>query len=478
MKIQSLPFALAALALATVAGRPLQASTGGWSVYETSKEGDHRLTEITPHPEGSAGAAVAIECLPGERYQTMDGFGGALTESSGWVLSHLTAEKRAKVLSSYYDPTEGLGYVLARTHINSCDFSLGIWSLDPVQGDTALQHFSLDPMRRWVLPLIHEAQAAAGPSNFHLLASPWSPPSWMKTNGRMTNGGSLKPEYRQAWADYMVRFVQEMRDVEHVPVWALTVQNEPDATQTWESCIYSAAEERDFVRDHLGPTLWAAGLKDVRLCVIDHNRDMFDKWTKTIYSDSNASQYVWGSAMHWYVSEDYAAGSRAHAAFPQKGILFTEGCCDRGEETGPWSIGRWEHGERYAHSMINDFRNWVCGWIDWNIVLDQQGGPNHVGNFCDAPVIVDTETGDVHYQSSYYYIGHFSRFIRPGAVRIGSTGGPAGIESVAFQNPDGSIAVVVLNTSSSSAGFSVGIGSDVLASSIPAHAIQTYVRGR
>ena len=145
------------------------------------------------------------------------------------------------------------------------------------------------------------------------------------------------------------------------------------------------------------------------------------------------------------------------------------------EENGKWDLGKWDHGERYAHSMINDFRNWVCGWIDWNIVLDQGGGPNHVGNFCDAPVIVNTETGEVRYENSFYYIGHFSRFVHPGAARIESHGGPAGLESVAFANPDGGLAVVVLNTSGRPSAFQLQVGGTARPCSIPAHAIQTYV---
>jgi len=467
----------AALVLAVPACVP--GADGAWTVFETARANGHRLSEVaSPVADpGGASAAGAITCEPGQPFQAMEGFGGALTESSAWVLDQLPADRRAEVLRRYYDPKEGIGYTLARTHINSCDFSLGTWVLDPVAGDTALRHFSLDPMRRWVLPLIHEAQSIAGPSHFHLLASPWSPPAWMKTNGRMTFGGSLRPEYRQAWADYMVRFIQDMDSREHIAVWALTVQNEPEATQTWESCIYTAAEERDFVRDHLGPALAAAGLADVHLCILDHNRDLMDKWTKTIYSDLAAAPFVWGTAIHWYVSEDFAASSRAHAAFPGKPTLFTEGCNDRGEAKGKFDIGMWEHGERYAHNMVNDFRNWVCGWIDWNIALDQAGGPNHVGNFCDAPVIVDTETGEVTYTPAFYYIGQFSRFVHPGARRIGSHGGPAGLESVAFSNPGGGLAVVVLNTSASPVEFHLSDGGAPVACHIPTRAIQTYVKG-
>ena len=472
------------IALSILLSAPFRAASAGasWAVYETARDNGRRMERLAdaplPPPPATGGAGSTIACDPARTFQSIDGFGGALTESSAWVLAQLPADRRVAVVREYYDPKSGLGYTLARTHVNSCDFSLGSWSLDATAGDTALARFSLDPMRKWVLPLIHEARKAAGAGNFHLLASPWSPPSWMKTNGRMTDGGSLRPEYRQAWADYFVRFVRDMESQERIPVWGVTVQNEPAAVQTWESCIFTAAEERDFVRDQLGPALAKAGLSSVRLCVLDHNRDMMDEWTRTIYGDPAAARFVWGTAMHWYVSDDYAAPARAHDAFPEKPTLFTEGCCDRAMEKGKWTLGRWEHGERYAHSMINDFRNWVCGWIDWNIVLDQTGGPNHVGNFCDAPVIVDTETGEVRHQSSFYYIGQFSRFVHPGARRIESHGGPAGIESIAFANPGGGIAVIVLNTAESPVDFQLAADGEARPCSIPAHAIQTYVRER
>ncbi len=449
------------------------AADPSWSVFESSRDNGHLLSDVSGVATGAAGLTPAqtISIDVGKQFQEVEGFGGALTESSAWVLAQLPAEKRSEVLRRYYDPKEGIGYTLARTHINSCDFSLGFWSLDPVKGDVGLEHFSLDPMRRWVLPLIHEAQATAGAANFHLLASPWSPPSWMKTNGQMNHGGKLLPAYRDAWARYFVRFITEMDRKEHVPVWAITVQNEPAADQTWESCLFTAAEERDFVRDNLGPALAKAGMGGVRLCILDHNRDLIDEWTKTIYGDATASKYVWGTAVHWYVSNDFSAESRAHENFPGKPILFTEGCWESGSE-----MGKWEHGERYAHNIINDFRNWVSGWIDWNIVLDKTGGPNHVGNFCDAPVIVDTETGSIRYGASYYCIGHFSRFVHPGARRIESHGGPQAIESVAFENPDGSLAVIVLNATESAVDFLLAGSGEARVCSSPAHSIQTYLK--
>lgn len=443
-------------------------SSSRWTVTETARDNGHRLALIaTPAISGSAAGALTI--FPEQRFQQIEGFGGALTESSAWVLAQISDGKRAEVLHRYYDPKDGLGYTLARTHINSCDFSLNMWALDETPGDYDLLNFSLAPMRRWLLPLLHDANNEAG-GKLQILASPWSPPSWMKTNNRMDDGGSLRSEYAAAWARYYVKFVQAMA-AEKLPIWALTVQNEPEAKQVWESCLYSPEQERDFVRDHLGPELEKAGLTNVKLLAHDHNRDILEKHAAAVFGDPNSAKYLWGAALHWYVSNDFAASSRVHAQFPDKPVLFTEGCWE-----GGGAIGSWAHGEGYARNMIGDFRNWVCGYIDWNIVLDQRGGPNHVGNFCDAPVIVDTVTKEVRYGPSFYYIGQFSRFVKPGAHRIASTGGPAELQSVAFLNPDGSLVTVVLNEGNAPVNFTLSTGSEALTCSVPAHAIQTYHR--
>jgi glucosylceramidase len=447
-----------------------------WSVFETARDNGHRLSPVSVPALANATVATAPTTLtlqPAEKFQEMIGFGGALTESSAWVLAQLTPENRAAVIRRYYDPQEGIGYTLARTHLNSCDFSLSMWSLDETSGDYDLHDFTLAPMRKWVLPLLQDANRIAGKDNFRLLVSPWSPPYWMKTNFRMDDGGSLRGSYRAPWANFYVKFLQAMRDEEHLPVWGLTVQNEPEAHQTWDSCLYTPEEERDFVRDHLGPALEHAGFSSVKLIGWDHNRDRIEARAAALYSDPAVAKYFWGLGVHWYVSDDFAASARVHAAYPDKHVLFTEGCFEGGD-----GLGSWSHGEGYAHQMIGDFKHWVCGFIDWNIVLDQRGGPNHVGNFCDAPVLVDTNTKVVSYHASFYYIAHFSKFVRPGAHRVGSTGGPTGLESIAFENPDGSLVTVVVNATDLAAPFQLNAGGETLACTIPAHGIQTYVRAR
>ena len=459
----------------------LSAAPRSWSVIETARDNGHRLSAVSaPLPDDGqdksrAGSSQqrepnrALTIDPARKFQEMVGFGGALTESSAWVLAQLPADKRAEVLRRYYDPKDGIGYTLARTHINSCDFSLNMWALDETPGDYDLHDFTLAPMRKWTLPLIHDAIKASG-NNLRLMASPWSPPAWMKTNNRMDDGGSLRGEYAPAWANYFVKFVQQMKAEEKIDVWALTVQNEPQAKQVWESCLYTPEQERDFVKKHLGPALAGAGLSGVKLLALDHNRDILEAHADASLGDPESAKYLWGMGLHWYVSKDFAASSRTHAKYPDKVILFTEGCFEGGK-----AIGSWEHGEGYAHEMIGDIRNWVNGYIDWNIVLDQRGGPNHVGNFCDAPVIVDTNTKEVRYGPSFFYIGHFSKYVKPGAHRIASDGGPAALESAAFANPDGSLAVVVLNRTDAAVTFALAAGGETLTCTLPAHAIQTYL---
>jgi glucosylceramidase len=189
-----------------------------------------------------------------------------------------------------------------------------------------------------------------------------------------------------------------------------------------------------------------------------------------LFGDPAASRYLWGLGLHWYVSNDFAASSRVHARYPDKPLLFTEGCWEGGDK-----LGAWDHGEGYATQMIGDFKNWVGGYIDWNIVLDQRGGPNHVGNFCDAPVIVDTNTKEVRYSAAFYYIGHFSKFVKPGAHRV-ATSELGNLETIAFQNPDGSLVTIVMNKGAAPAKFALSAAGETLDCQIPARSIQTYVR--
>ncbi|QAA30998.1 glycoside hydrolase family 30 protein [Clostridium manihotivorum] len=401
-------------------------------------------------------------------YQKIVGFGGAFTEAAAYTFDRMDKEKQEEIIKSYFDPINGLGYSLGRVHIHSCDFALGNYTYVE-ENDTELKTFNISHEKKWLLPFIDLARKVRK-QDLLLLASPWSPPGWMKSNGDMNNGGKLLPEYYQVWANYYVKYIQAMKE-EGFNIWAITVQNEPAAVQVWDSCIYSAEEERDFLKNHLGPTLENAGLSDVKIYIWDHNRDILFERADTVLSDVEAAKYVYGVGDHWYVSEEFESLSKLHDKYPDKHILFTEGC-----QEGGVHLGSWDTGERYGRNMIGDFTNWQEGWIDWNLILDETGGPNHVGNLCDAPIIADTKTQQLHYNSSYYYIGHFSKYIKPGAVRIESAlEGSSSIKQVAFLNEDKSITLVAMNESEKNQAFDIEYKGQYAKYELEPHSIATFI---
>jgi glucosylceramidase len=249
------------------------------------------------------------------------------------------------------------------------------------------------------------------------------------------------------------------------------------ATQKWESCIYTGEEERDFLKNFLGPTMQRAGLGDRKIIAWDHNRDLVYQRASTMLSDPGAAKYVWGIGFHWY--EPWSGGEPmfdnvklVNETFPKTNLIFTEGCADSFKPEG---IRDWKLGELYGRSMINDFNAGTVGWTDWNVLLDEKGGPNHVGNYCFAPVHADTRTGEITYTNSYYYIGHFSKFIRPGAKRIASSPSRSSLISTAFVNPDGTTAVVVMNRGEQKVTYLLWKNGEAAEVTSLPHSIQTLV---
>ena len=449
------------------------------TVYTTASETQLRLTQSGTVTFTAAAQPleneVSVFVNPKKSFQSFLGIGGAITDASAEVFAQLPPEKQQEFLTAYYDPEQGIGYSLARTPIHSSDFSSGSYTYIE-EGDAGLKTFSIEHDRAYKIPLIKKAIETAGGS-LMLYASPWSPPAFMKDNNDMLHGGKLLPEYRDAWALYYTKFIKAY-EAEGMPVWGITVQNEPMAVQRWESCIYTAEEERDFLKNHLGPTLEREGLGDKKIVVWDHNRDLINHRANTIFEDPEAAKYAWGIGFHWY--ETWAGGepmfsniASINESFPTKNLLFTEGCQ---EGFRPDRYQYWAHAERYGRSMINDFNNGTVGWTDWNILLDQKGGPNHVGNFCFAPLHGDTDTGELIYTPSYYYIGHFSKFIRPGARRISTVSSRSHLLSTTFMNEDQSMVSVVMNQSDQAIDYKLYVGEGQAVSiQIPAHAIQTVV---
>ena len=411
---------------------------------------------------------------PQKQFQTVLGIGAALTDAAAETFYRLTEENQGRFMEAYYSEEKGIGYSLGRTTIHSCDFSSGSYTYID-EGDAELKTFSIDHDRQYRIPFIKKAIEAAG-RKLTVYASPWSPPAFMKTNNNMLHGGKLMEEFFQPWANYYVKFI-EAYEAEGIPIWGLTVQNEPMAIQLWESCIYNAEEERDFLKNYLGPTLKEAGMGDRKIIVWDHNRDLMYQRASVILNDPEASKYVWGTGFHWY--EDWKDGipmfqnvKNVNDAFPDKNLIFTEGC-NEGYDID--LIDEVRLAERYGRSIIHDFNNGVVAWTDWNILLDETGGPNHVGNLCFAPVHGDTRTGELTFTNSYYYIGHFSKFVRPGAKRISSVSSSNALISTGFVNLDGSKVVVAMNQGDEALKYNLTIDNKTANLSIPEHAIQSIV---
>jgi len=427
--------------------------------------------EVAPQPQGED-AYIFID--PNHQFESFLGFGGAITDASAETYAKLSKEKQEELLKAYYDVENGLGYVVIRTHMNSCDFSSK--SYDYVTpNDVSLKSFNIAVDEKYRLPLIKEAKKRIG-KDFLLYVSPWSPPAWMKTNNNMLQGGELKPEYFQVWANYFVKYIQSY-EARGIPVWGLTVQNEPSSIQRWESCIFTAEQSRDFVKKYLGPTLWKNKMKDKKIIVCDHNRDMAYQYASTILNDPEAAKYVWGTGIHWYeksLSKDqrYINIDLLNKAFPDKGLAFTEGCAEGFDMNKIKDVAI---GERYATNILNDLNSGVSIWTDWNILLDEKGGPNHVNNFCFAPIHALTKTNELVYSSSYTYIKHFSKFIRPGARRIVASSNRADLQTTSYINADGKIVVVVLNSSDTAYSYKIWIaGKQTPAESAP-HSISTWI---
>ncbi|QCX38279.1 glycosyl hydrolase [Aureibaculum algae] len=447
-------------------------------VYTTANNTNLRLTEtdkLTFQPaEQPKETEISVFVNPDKTFQTFIGIGGAITDASAEVFAKLSADKQKEFLNAYYSKDNGIGYSLLRTSIHSSDFGSASHTYIK-EGDSALTSFSIEHDMKYRIPMMKRAIETAG-GKLLTYASPWSPPAFMKSNKSMLKGGTLLPKYYQSWATYYTKFIKAY-EKEGMPIWGITIQNEPMATQTWESCIYSAEAERDFLKNYLGPTMETEGLGDKNIVIWDHNRDLITNRANVILSDPEASKYVWGTGFHWY--ETWTGGDpmfdnlkAVNEAFPDKNLLFTEGC---NEKFDAEKYQYWPNAERYGNSMINDFNSGTVGWTDWNILLDQNGGPNHVANFCFAPIHADTTSGELIYTPSYYYIGHFSKFILPEAKRVSTAVSRSVLISTSFLNDDGKMVTVVMNKSDKTISYNLFVGQEKTMVEIPPHAMQTLL---
>ncbi|MEM9001196.1 MAG: glycoside hydrolase family 30 protein [Bacteroidota bacterium] len=464
-------------------------------VYETSAAGD-KLNPVMEFSEETN--ALQIKLLPEQKFQTITGFGGSFTEASAYLLNKLSKENRKKVIDAYFGE-DGAKYSLTRTHMNSCDFSVSNYSYAPVEGDKALEHFSIEEDQDDIVPFIKEAMATSK-DGFKIVASPWTAPPWMKDNNDW-RGGKLLPEYYDTWALFFSKYLDAYK-AEGIDIWGFTVENEPLGNDNnWESMHFSPEEMTQFVQNHLGPKLEADGKRDVKILGYDQNREHLEHWVDEMYKNEATSKYYDGTAIHWYAStyEIFPdALQYAHHKAPDKHLIQSEACVDA--EVPKWKDDVWYWSKeatdwgwdwapeqdkhlhpkyapvyRYARDIIGCLNNWVDGWIDWNMVLDTQGGPNWFKNWCVAPVIVDPVKDEVYFTPIYYTMSHFSKYIRPGAKRIGFENPDDSLLLTAAQNLDGSIAVVVFNPAESPKHFNLDLGERSRQLSINAQAIQTIL---
>jgi len=407
-----------------------------------------------------------INVYPEATGQAVEGFGGAFTEASAVNYSKLSKEDQKRFMEAYFGE-EGLRYNLCRTHINSCDFALGNYCYIE-DGDSELKTFSIAHDERFIIPMIKEA-IKTSKSGISFLASPWSPPAFMKTNGDMNHGGKLKKEYYGAWAKYFVKYIKAY-EKHGIHIERVTVQNEPMANQTWDSCIYTAKEEQEFVIDYLGPILRREGLGHVKIYVWDHNKEEAYNRVREIFSDKTAGEFISGVAVHWYTGDHFEALELIKQQYPETEILFTEGCV---EYSRFGDTGEVQKAEMYAHDMIGNLKSGASGIIDWNLLLDENGGPNHAGNFCAAPVMLSGSGFEK--RLTYYYIGHFSRYIKKGARKAATTRYTDRIEAVAFKNPDGEKVLIMLNRQNEAVDVSVRENGQGVCLSLEPHSIVTII---
>lgn len=464
------------------------------AVYETSA-GGHQLTRLTEFTSGDS--IVSIKVLPEVTYQTITGFGGSFTEASASLLNRMSKDNRDKIMEAYFGES-GAKYSLTRTHMNSCDFSLSNYSYAPVEGDIELNNFSVDEDRDDLIPMIKEAMRVSN-DGFKIIASPWTAPPWMKDN-KDWRGGKLLPEYNNTWALFFSKYL-EAYQAEGIDIWGFTVENEPLGNdKNWESMHFSPDEMTNFVQNHLGPKLEVDGHK-VKILGYDQNREHLNEWVDSMYKDESTSKYFDGTAIHWYASTyDYFSKELqyAHNKAPNKYLIQTEACVD--SEIPKWKDDQWYWQKeatdwgwdwalekdkhlhpkyapvnRYARDIIGCLNNWVDGWVDWNMVLDKQGGPNWFENWCVAPVIVDPDADEVYFTPIYYTMAHFSKYIRPGAEVIGVENLDIDLMVTAAKNPDNSIAVVLFNEGTVAKSFRLNLNERYIEIKISAQAIQTIM---
>lgn len=398
-----------------------------------------------------------INIYPDIEYQKFIGFGGALTEAAAYSYSLLPKEKQEQFMEDYFSTNN---YSLCRLSIGSCDFSLKSYSYS---NNKDLSDFNIEKDMKYVIPFIKDALKVN--PNIKFLASPWSPPAFMKNTKTLILGGKLLSKYRQTYADYFVKFIKAYKE-QGIPIDYITIQNEPNAIQTWESCLFTAEDESDFLVDYLYPTFQKNNIS-TKILIYDQNKEKLYSRALAEFKNPKVAEAAAGIAFHWYTGDHFENIELCKNTFPDKLLIHTEGCAG-------YSLENPYHSE-YLHDIIEDFNHGVNGYIDWNILLDSRGGPNHKNNFCNSPVMLEKDNQNYRKTLAYYYIGHFSKVVKPGAVRIAFSKYTSNIVMTAFKNTDNSIAIVILNKTNYNVKYNICMNDTMFKDEINANSVLSYI---
>lgn len=430
--------------------------------------------------EGTEG--MVINVYDDAKYQEILGFGSAVTESSAYNYSLLSEEDKKLFIKRFFDKNEGIAYNFGRVHINSCDFSLDVYS-EVAEGDTTLETFSIERDKKYIIPFLKDILNQSK-EELVLFASPWTPPAYMKDNESVFEGGKLKEEFKDLWAHFYAKFIKAYMQ-EGIKISAITVQNEPNAVQSWESCNFSPEEERDFIEKHLAPALESEGLGDIKIIIWDHNKERVYDRAKTVLQNPKVNEKVWAVGHHWYTG-DHFEGLRLVEENLHKPNICTEFCASFNMTKDLVELA-----EMYGREICENINNYCIGICDWNILLDEYGGPYHNreragttaldldykngGAGCYSPVMYNSKEDKLDFTPVYYYIGHFSKYVKRGAHRIATTKYNKDLYACAFVNPDGEKVAVVMNTLDSEQNIAFRFDGKCTKINFPAHSVSTIL---
>lgn len=403
-----------------------------------------------------------INIYPSIEFQNIIGFGGAFTEASGYSLAETPDDIYNNVINDYFS-VNGLNYSLCRTHIGSCDFCLKSYSY---LYDDNIENFSIEHDKKYIIPMIKKALKVNPSINF--LASPWSPPSFMKDNNRLILGGKLLPKYYDLYALYLARYIEKYKK-ENINIKYLTLQNEANFAAPWESCLYSPEEELTLLNKSIIPCFNSKNI-NTKLLVWDHNKEkILDR--ANVYFKNNSNNIA-GIAFHWYSGDYFEEVELINKLYPNKLLIHTEGCTGYSRFKKTDEV---KNAEIYGHDILGDLNSGANGFIDWNMSLNYKGGPNHKFNYCNAPIMITKNNDNYVKNLSYYYIGHFSKYIKPGAKRIGYSKFTDKIEVCTFKNLDNSVIIVLLNRNDFNMQYTLKFGNHAYKDNLDSHCIVTFI---